>query len=173
MKKQNGSTMSGLKKLNVESLRLKVKEQLLTARYYGNTDDLLLDNVIELVKDRCTLLPDFVQHAGFFFKTPEVLDVEAVKPKWNDEKVKFFEEYCRLLEGIRNLPAGQAGWELGEIESNFKNLVTEKNIKPGELLAPLRIMLVGGKFGPAVFQIAELIGKEETIKRIKTAMMQF
>jgi glutamyl-tRNA synthetase len=32
-------------------------------------------------------------------------------------------------------------------------------------------MLVGGKFGPAVFEIACLIGKEETIKRIKSALI--
>jgi glutamyl-tRNA synthetase len=34
-------------------------------------------------------------------------------------------------------------------------------------------MLVGGKFGPAVFQIAELIGKEETISRVENALKQF
>ncbi len=154
-----------IKKLNVEGLRLNVIEQLSSA---GITvaDETFLDKVIELVKDRCTLLPDFVQHAGLFFKTPEALDTEAVKPKWNEEKVKFFEEYCQSLEKI-------SSWELLEIENVFKSLATEKNIKPGELQLPLRIMLVGGKFGPAVFQIAELIGKEETIKRIKTAIQQF
>jgi glutamyl-tRNA synthetase len=36
----------------------------------------------------------------------------------------------------------------------------------------MRIMLVGGKFGPAVFEIAYHIGKEETINRIKTALHQ-
>ena len=154
-----------IKKLNAESLRFKVKEQL-EAAAIKVTDDSFLDKVIELVKDRCTLLPDFVQHAGFFFKTPGVLDAEAVKPKWNEEKVLFFEEYCKLLQGISN-------WELGEIENIFKTLITEKNIKSGELLLPLRIMLVGGKFGPAVFQIAELIGKDETIKRIKKALTIF
>jgi glutamyl-tRNA synthetase len=41
------------------------------------------------------------------------------------------------------------------------------NIKVGELQLPFRIMLVGGKFGPGVFQIAEMIGKENTIKRIQ------
>jgi len=40
-------------------------------------------------------------------------------------------------------------------------------IKPGELMAPFRIMLVGGKFGPGVFDIAAIIGREETIARIK------
>jgi glutamyl-tRNA synthetase len=37
-------------------------------------------------------------------------------------------------------------------------------------MLPLRIMLVGGKFGPGVFEIAELIGKDETVKRIHHTM---
>jgi glutamyl-tRNA synthetase len=154
-----------IKMLNVESLRSKVKDVLL-ASGISVTDDTLLEKVIVLVKDRCILLHDFVQHAGFFFKTPELLDTDAVKPKWNEEKKLFFEEYNRQLEILKN-------WKLEEIEAAFKNLVTEKNIKAGELLLPLRIMLVGGKFGPAVCQVAELIGKEETIKRIENAMKQF
>ncbi len=154
-----------IKKLNVERLRLKVKE-LLLADGFIITDDTYLDKVIELVKDRCTLLPDFVQHAGFFFKTPDDLDTDAVKPKWNEEKANFFVEYGNQLKGI-------GIWELEEIELIFKSLVAEKNMKPGDLLLPLRIMLVGGKFGPAVFQVAELIGKEETIKRIQHAMKVF
>jgi len=154
-----------IKKLDIESLRFQVKEVLL-ASGISIADDALLEKVIELVKDRCALLPDFAQHAGFFFKTPEILDVDAVKPKWSDEKKLFFEEYGKQLETLEN-------WEIVEIETGFKRMVTEKNIKPGELLLPLRIMLVGGKFGPAVFQIAELIGKKETIKRIEKALTIF
>jgi len=154
-----------IKRLNVESLRPKVKEELF-AEGITVTDDSLLDKVIELVKERSTLLTDFVQHAGFFFKTPETLDIDAVKPKWNEEKKLFFGKYCNQLVELRN-------WKMDEIEAVFKNLVAENNIKPGELLLPLRIMLVGGKFGPAVFQVAELIGKEETIKRIENGLKLF
>jgi glutamyl-tRNA synthetase len=59
------------------------------------------------------------------------------------------------------------------IESLFKNLATEKNIKPGELQLPMRIMLVGGKFGPAVFEIAGMIGKAATIERINKGLSIF
>ncbi len=154
-----------IKKTGIENLKVKVKE-ILSAEHIEVNDDVFLEKVIELVKDRCTLLPDFVQHAGFFFKVPDSLDVDAVKPKWNEEKKLFFESYITKLQAIDN-------WELGVIETEFKNLATEKNIKPGELQLPMRIMLVGGKFGPAVFQIAELIGKAETISRIENALKQF
>ena len=130
------------------------------------TDESYLEKVIELVKERCILLPDFLQHAGFFFQSPASLDVEAVKPKWNDDKRLFFEEYGTILKAVES-------WEMAAIENEFKLLAAAKNIKAGELLLPLRIMLVGGKFGPPAFQIAELLGKEETLKRIKKALEVF
>jgi len=68
---------------------------------------------------------------------------------------------------------GLSDWEFGTIEASFKSLANEKNIKPGELQLPLRVMLVGGKFGPAVFDIANVLGKEETVNRIKRAIAEF
>jgi glutamyl-tRNA synthetase len=122
--------------------------------------------VLELVKDRCPLLTDFWQQASFFFVTPEILDVASVKPKWNEDKAMFFDilsEKFTLLEE----------WTIANIETLFKETAAEKNMKMGELQAPFRIMLVGGKFGPTVFDIAALIGRAETIKRIKAALLQF
>ncbi len=58
-------------------------------------------------------------------------------------------------------------WRHKDLEEEFKKLADANGIKPGELLLPLRIMLVGGKFGPPVFNIAEILGKQETISRIE------
>ncbi|RXK59324.1 glutamate--tRNA ligase [Lacibacter luteus] len=151
-----------IKQLSAEQLRVQVEGYFLSAGIA--VDDIAkLDKVIELVKDRCTLLPDFVQQAGFFFKAPETLELDAVKPKWSDDKKQFFVEYVDVLKSVGN-------WEVAAIENAFKELAAAKAIKPGELQLPMRIMLVGGKFGPAVFQIAEIIGKEETIKRVEYAL---
>ncbi|MBI2730537.1 MAG: glutamate--tRNA ligase [Sphingobacteriales bacterium] len=154
-----------MKKLDAGRLMPDVKK-VLNKKGIETNDDTVLEKVIGLVKDRCTLLPDFYEQAGFFFKTPEQWDVEAVKPKWNDDKKNFFIEYAGQLSQIIN-------WELVELENAFKSLAAEKNIKPGELQLPLRIMLVGGKFGPPVFQIAEMLGQNETILRINKALELF
>jgi glutamyl-tRNA synthetase len=151
-----------MKKKDVEALMADIKP-LLAANGVVVEDDAMLDQVIQLVRERCILLPDFVQQAGFFFKTPETIDVDAVKPKWNEEKKLFFEKLCEQYNLTEQ-------WEQTTIETVFKNLATEKNIKAGELQLPMRVMLVGGKFGPAVFQIAEMIGREETVKRVEKAL---
>jgi glutamyl-tRNA synthetase len=92
------------------------------------------------------------------FKNPLTIDTEAVKPKWNEEKQLFFQELSNVLDAI-------TVWDAVNIETAFKELALIKNIKVGELQLPFRVMLVGGKYGPAVFQIAEIIGKDETIQR--------
>ncbi len=151
-----------IKKLKVGSLKLKVKDV-----YVSNgitiSDEVYFDRVIELVKERCTLIPDFYEQGSFFFITPSTLDTAAVKPKWNEEKQLFFIDWIERLIKLQE-------WDTTSVENNFKELAAEKNIKPGELQLPFRIMLVGGKFGPPVFVIASMIGREETIKRIENAL---
>jgi glutamyl-tRNA synthetase len=118
------------------------------------------EKVLELVKDRCSLLPDFVTQASFFFERPTTIDLDAVRPKWTAAKNQFFVELIRQLQL-------EQGWEATTLETGFKEMAAAATIKPGDLLMPLRIMLVGSKFGPGVFDIAALLGREETIQRIK------
>ncbi len=123
-------------------------------------DDSYLEKVIDLVKDRCTFLSDFPQQSSFLFAAPEKFDLEAVKPKWNDQKQLFFAEAVRQFQLTEK-------WNATDLEKDFKELAAANQVKPGDVLMPLRVMLVGGKFGPAVFDIAALIGKQETIHRIE------
>jgi glutamyl-tRNA synthetase len=116
--------------------------------------------VLELVKDRCHLLPDFVTQASFFFKYPDNPDIGAVQPKWNEAKQQFFAGLTRQFQL-------QPQWDAINLEMEFKEMAAAATIKPGDLLPALRIMLVGGKFGPGVFDIAQLLGREETLHRIK------
>lgn len=151
-----------IKKMSDVGCQMSVKE-VLVAHGVVISDDNYLLKVIHLVKDRCTLLNDFYTQSVYFFETPTTLDIDAIKPKWNEEKMNFFNE---LMSQCANMST----WNAIEIETLFKNLAAEKNIKMGELQMPFRIMLVGGKFGPGVFDIAEMIGKEKTIERVKMVL---
>ncbi len=144
-------------------LLLPAVKMILTEAHINASDEQYLLHVIALVKDRCILLNDFVMQGSFFFITPKSFDVEAVAQKWNVEKQQFFQELIPILEKMNV-------WNAIEIEAAFKELSIAKNIKMGELQMPFRVMLVGGKYGPAVFQIAEAIGNTETILRCKSMM---
>lgn len=127
-----------------------------------------LDKVISLVKERMTYLQDFWEQASFFFMTPKTYDLDAVKPKWTGAKTDFFN---KLMISYESLAADQ--WNPADLEVTFKALAEENNLKIGEVMLPFRIMLVGGKFGPAVFDIAALLGREETAMRITKALAAF
>ncbi len=129
----------------------------------GKVTPELLEQVIGLVKDRCTLLPDFWAQGHFFFATPETIDIAAIKEKWNAPKQDFFTEWKNVLE---NLPE----WNHDAIEASCNEYVGKHGLKKGDVMLPLRIMLVGGKYGPGVYAIAEVIGKNETIKRIGSVL---
>ena len=127
-----------------------------------------LVKVIGLVKDRCHLLADFIAQSHFFFAAPTSIDTAAILPKWEEKKQGFFDALVKLYtqkiaEGIKTLPAVS-------LEASFKELATVHEIKPGDLLLPLRIMLVGGKFGPGVFDIIESIELSDTNARIEHSL---
>ena len=139
--------------------------EIMQKNHFEVSDNEKFSKIVSLVKERCTLLTDFVEQAGFFYKTPGEMDLTAVRAKWSEKKTLFFVELIRLWE-LSIL------WEHDDLESSFKELAAASQLKPGELMAPLRLMLVGGKFGPGVFDIAALIGKEETLQRIKNVLTQ-
>lgn len=145
-----------------------ISEQLLVAWKDKNIqpDKNFLEKVVAMVKERCTLMNDFWDQSFFFFESPSTYDSTAIKAKWTAEKKLFFEGFT---DAIPTLDA----FDPPAIEECFKRLATEANIKPGELQLPFRIMLVGGKFGPPVFEIASAIGKEQTMLRIGKAMEHF
>lgn len=151
-----------IKKLSAERLLADVRK-VLADKGISSMDDALLLSVISLIKDRCTLLTDFFEQSSYFFKTPESLDLAAVQHKWNEAKTLFFTELIKIFQLATT-------WNKEDLENSFKEIAIANNIKPGEVMLPLRIMLVGGKFGPGVFEIAEIIGSEETISRIENGL---
>jgi glutamyl-tRNA synthetase len=128
-------------------------------------DENYLRSVITLIKDRCHLLPDFFKEGKFFFEAPVNWDMEAIRPKWSMAKTDFFKNLIEIFETIND-------WTPANLESVFKELAVSRQIKPGELQLPLRIMMVGEKSGPPVFEIAALLGKKETGNRINDLLIQ-
>lgn len=152
-----------IKRSNAASLQPAI-EKALAGKNISAAGSTLLTRAIELVKDRCTLLTDFADQLSLFFVRPAAYDLGAVKPKWNEQKDRFFEDVISRFNSATD-------WEAQALEHGFKELAAAAGIKPGEVLLPLRVMLVGGKFGPGVFDIAALLGKEETIARIRLALL--
>jgi len=164
--KAKGFNSEWIKRSEVGSLKSDVM-RILEEKGVVIKDEAFLLKVIDVVKERCTLLPDFYQQLAYFFEQPKEYDLNAVKPKWTDAKTDFFKGFITMLGNA------DATIEAHDLETSFKALAEERGIKPGELMLPFRIMLVGGKFGPHVFDIALLLGLPETVSRIEKALVEF
>jgi glutamyl-tRNA synthetase len=153
-----------IKKMDNETLATLVQPYLDQAKIEVHEHSYLV-KIIGIVKERCQLLPDFVTQASFFFAAPTEIDKASIAQKWDEKKRTFFEALIKVYTD--NIAAGMITAPAVDLEVAFKELAATHELKPGELMLPFRIMLVGGKFGPGVFDIVEAIELKDTIHRIE------
>ena len=135
-------------------------------KHVGERDEAFLEKFCGLMKERVTLLPDFWENGKYFFQDIEVYDDEKIKKSWKPENRARFE---KMLERIAKMER----FTSFEIESNVKEYMQEENLKPGEILPIWRLALCGTMQGPAIFDVAEILGKEETLRRWNMGMSHF
>jgi len=99
----------------------------------------------------------------YYFIAPTTYDEKTIRKKWNDDTPNFLIEFKERLKIISDFNSEN-------IEIEFKKYLTEKDLGMGKLLPAFRISLTGLAMGPSLFDIASLIGKEETINRIEKAI---
>jgi glutamyl-tRNA synthetase len=122
-----------------------------------------LERIVGMIKERCEFVKDIWAQAHFFFQAPESYDEKTVKSKWKADTNEKLESISALFETI-------ADWKAEAIKETFSAFMTTKEWGFGAVMVPIRLALVGGSSGPDLFEICELIGKAETIGRIKTAI---
>lgn len=129
----------------------------------GITPDLQqLERIVGMIQERCEFVKDIWTQAHFFFQAPESYDEKTVKSKWKADT-------SEKLQAISELFATVAEWKAETIKESFSAFMTAKEWGFGAVMVPIRLALVGGSSGPDLFEICEMIGKEETIGRIGKA----
>ena len=118
--------------------------------------------IVSLVKDRANFVTELYDLSDYFFMAPNSYDEKAAK-NWKEETPVLMQKVIVELEKISDFTATN-------IESLLKEWMTANEIGMGKVMQPLRLSVVGALKGPHLFDIIEMIGKEETIKRIKKAI---
>jgi glutamyl-tRNA synthetase len=99
----------------------------------------------------------------FFFEAPSAYDEKIAQKRWKDEVPAFMASLPELL-------ASQQSWTAEEIKASVSASIEAKGYGFGNILNAFRLALVGGSFGPDLFTIVEIVGKDETISRLKIAV---
>jgi len=115
--------------------------------------------VVALIKERATFVSDFWDLSSFFFTAPLEYNAKATKKAWKEGAANIMHVLATILDDIEDFNSEN-------IENTVKEWIQEKELSFGKVLMPFRLCLVGSMSGPHVFDIAALIGKEETLARI-------
>jgi glutamyl-tRNA synthetase len=121
-----------------------------------------LTKIVSLIKERAHFVSEFWEMSDFFFVAPTAYDEKASK-NWKEETPALMQELISVVEEITDFSSMN-------IETIVKDWMTKNEIGMGKVMQPFRLSLVGALKGPHLFDIVEVIGKDETIKRIQKAI---
>lgn len=116
-----------------------------------------------MVKGRANLIPDLWDQADFFFVAPETYSEKDVKKRWSADTPRIMEELIEVLEGIEDMSSANA-------EKIVLEWIASKDYHLGNVMNAFRLAVVGACRGPHMFDITELMPREEVTSRIRRAV---
>ncbi len=120
-------------------------------------------DVSRLVKERLNFRDDFWDQASFFFQRPESYDEKDIRKKWKEETPDLLGKISELIGTVEP-------FEASVISDKVRSYLEETGVGAGAAMNPLRLALVGENKGPGLFDIMEILGREESVARIKLAI---
>lgn len=127
-----------------------------------NPDDFsdeYITRAVSMVKDRVNFVRDLWDVTRFFFVAPTDYEEKAVKKRWKEDSPAVMTELSELLRGLNDFSCAAA-------EPAVLGWIAEKGYHMGNVMNAFRLTVVGECKGPHMFDITELLGKEETVKRV-------
>lgn len=150
-----------IRNLSTEDLAEKIKPYLNYAY-----DENILFNAVPLIHERLKSLAEAAEQLKFFFNEPEYSTDLFPNPKMKVDRAVAKKALSNSLTILRDLE----NWTAGEIQKVLLALIAKLELKNGQILWPLRVALTGEKFSPGAFEVAAVLGKEESLSRIRKAL---
>ena len=154
---------------NHQYLQLRDNEQLaeefaaLHIFEFSEAQRAVLPHVIGLVKERVNFVSELWEQMSFFFVAPTEYDEKSLKKRWKEDSPKHMSELLSLLEA-------QEDWSAEALDTVVMGWIADKEYGVGIVMNAFRICLVGAARGPHIWEITGVLGKEETLARVRTAL---
>jgi glutamyl-tRNA synthetase len=152
-----------------------LEKKVSTVNYQLST----IAHIVSLVKDRVNFVPELWEQTNFFFAAPTEYDEKSLAKRWKEDSPRHMTELLEVLEKVSeadwsaNYPATDdkgnqvTRWKLDDIVMPW---IADHEYGVGIVMNAFRICLFGAARGPHIWAITDVIGKEETLKRVKTAL---
>lgn len=123
-------------------------------------DDEYITRAVSMVKGRINFVKDLWEQAKFFFVEPTEYDAKAVKKRWSEDTPRLMNELIDVLNRLDDFSSVAA-------EPIVLGWITDNGYHMGNVMNAFRLTVVGECKGPHMFDITELMGKEETVRRVR------
>ena len=123
----------------------------------------LVAKVIGLTKDRVNFVPELWEQTNYFFVAPTEYDEKSLVKRWKEDSPRHMQELLELLEP-------QQDWSAEALDSLVMGWIAQKEYGVGLVMNAFRICLVGAARGPHIWAITDVLGKDETLRRVRTAL---
>lgn len=123
-----------------------------------NKDDNFIYKVVDENKGKVNFIKDLYDVVCYYFEKPKSYD-EKVLRKWN-------ENTSDILDGFKDALSFIPNWKEDSIKNVFENYVENIGIKFGEIMPFLRVVLTGLPGGSSIFEIMEVVGKDDVLNRL-------
>ncbi|MFH2144141.1 MAG: glutamate--tRNA ligase [Bacteroidota bacterium] len=121
------------------------------------------EQIVRIFKERANFIHEINSQAAFLFIAPKSFDEKTVQKVWKESTSEILSDIIPIIEEAKIL-------NKENLEEKIKNYIELKQIGFGAVMSPLRLCLVGNSSGPDLFDIMNLLGKEEVIARIQFAI---
>ena len=154
---------------NHKYIQLKSDEELadlflpLLAEKGITADKSVVARIISLVKGRVSFVKELWDQTAFFFIAPDTYEEKSVKKRWKEETPAQMTELIDILESLPDFTSAPA-------EKEVLTWIEGKSYHLGNVMNAFRLAVVGECKGPHMFDITEIMGKDETISRIRKAI---
>ena len=118
-------------------------------------------NVCRLVKEKAHFVSEFWDNSKYFFIAPTTYDAEVRKKRLTPQTADFIKEVTEAFKELNTFSAV-------ETEATFKTVAEKSGVGSGQVMQLFRVSITGVGGGPALFEIVELLGKEEVVNRLDT-----
>jgi glutamyl-tRNA synthetase len=125
-------------------------------------DDIFLETFCKLLKEKVHFVHEFWEQGSYIFIKPTSYDDKVIGKKWNAESLPLFKKVLDTFNQVED-------WTSENTHNAFENLVKDAGKIDMQLL---RVLITGVAGGPQLFDMLALLGKEETISRLETALQK-
>lgn len=135
----------------------------LLAEHQLSYDRQKLVKICGLMKERANFVSDLFNDSLFLFTAPTEYNEKDSKKYWKEESTPLMKELLEILKGIED-------YSFTNTDKIISGWINEKEIGFGKVMNPFRVAIVGAAKGPHMYDIIEILGKEETIRRLEKAI---